>query len=135
MSVAEVRDSVATVIKQTRWETVPESRVEIAVSVDSLLRLPEGAVYTRRSGQANVRVATRGDTVYVTGTCDSIERRADYYEAMYRTAREAIETLEAEHQQEQKRLTSPVAVGVVNLAAGLLAGIVLTMIIKKGDKQ
>lgn len=114
---------------------MPESRVEIAVSVDSLLRLPEGAVYTRRSGQANVRVATRGDTVYVTGTCDSIERRADYYEAMYRTAREAIDTLEAQHQQEQKRLTSPVAVGAVNLAAGLLAGIVLTMIIKKGDKQ
>lgn len=109
--------------------------MEIAVSVDSLHKLPEGAVYRKRSGRANIEVATRGDTVYVTGTCDELERQVEYYEAMYRSAREALDQQERDHQQEVKERRSPVAVGAVNLAAGLLAGIVLTMIIKKGDKQ
>ena len=63
VQTVESRDTTASVIRQTRWEMIPESRVEIAVSVDSLLKLPQGAAYTKRSGQANIKVAARGDTV------------------------------------------------------------------------
>ncbi len=93
--------------KADRWEIIPESKVEIAVSVDSLLKLPEGAAYTKRSGQANIKVATHGDTVYITGTCDSLQRQVEYYEALYHTARDALEQQHEQYQQERKQRTSP----------------------------
>lgn len=102
--------------------------MEIAVSVDSLLKLPEGAAYTKRSGQANIKVATHGDTVYITGTCDSLQRQVEYYEALYHTARDALEQHE-QYQQERKQRTSPALIGTVNLIAGLFAGVFLTSII------
>ncbi len=128
-SVTEIRDTTATIIKQTRWEIIPESKVEIAVSVDSLLKLPEGAAYTKRSGQANIKVATHGDTVYITGTCDSLQRQVEYYEALYHTARDALEQQHEQYQQERKQRTSPALIGTVNLIAGLFAGVFLTSII------
>lgn len=104
--------------------------MEIAVSVDSLLKLPTGAAYTKRSGQANIKVAAHGDTVYITGTCDSLQRQVEYYEALYHTARDALEQ-HAQHQQERKQRTSPAFIGTVNLIVGLFSGIILTFIIIK----
>ena len=127
--MSETRDTTAAAIRQIRWETVPESRVEMAVSVDGLLKLPEGAAYTRRSGQANIKVAARGDTVYVTGTCDSLQRQVECYEALYHTARDALEQQEAQCQQERRKRTDPLLIGGVNLIAGLFAGVFLTSII------
>lgn len=101
----------------------------MAVSVGSLLKLPEGAAYTKRSGQANIKVATHGDTVYITGTCDSLQRQVEYYEALYHTARDALEQHEAQYQQERRQRTNPLIIGVVNLIAGLFAGVFLTSII------
>lgn len=101
----------------------------MAVSVDSLLKLPEGAAYTKRSGQANIKVATHGDTVYITGTCDSLQRQVEYYEALYHTARDALEQHESQYQQERRQRTDPLLIGGVNLIAGLFAGIFLTSII------
>lgn len=103
--------------------------MEIAVSVDSLLKLPEGAAYTKRSGQANIKVATHGDTVYITGTCDSLQRQVEYYEALYHTARDTLEQQHEQYQQERKQRTSPALIGTVNLIAGLFAGVFLTSII------
>lgn len=107
----------------------------MAVSVDSLLKLPDGAAYTKRSGQAKIKVATHGDTVYITGTCDSLQRRVEYYEALYHTARDALEKRDAQYQQERKQRTNPALVGVVNLIVGLFSGIILTFIITKRRKQ
>lgn len=109
--------------------------MEIAVSVDSLLKLPAGAAYTRRSGQANIKVATHGDTVYITGTCDSLQRQVEYYEALYHTARDALEQQHEQYQQERKQRTSPALIGTMNLIVGLFSGIILTFIITKRRKQ
>lgn len=135
VQTAETRDTTAVAIKQIRWETVPESRVEMAVSVDSLLKLPAGAAYTKRSGQANIKVAAHGDTVYITGTCDSLQRQVEYYEALYHTARDALEQQYEHYQQERKQRTSPALIGTVNLIVGLFSGIILTFIITKRQKQ
>ena len=129
---AETRDTTAAVIRQTRWAAVPESRVEMAVSVDSLLKLPDGAAYTRKSGQANIRVAAWGDTVYVTGTCDSLQREVEYYEALYHTARDALEQREARYKEERKeRGSSAMTMVWTALIAGILAGITFTTIITR----
>lgn len=127
---AATRDTTAAVIRQTRREAIPESRVELAVSVDSLLKLPGGAAYTRKSGQANIKVATHGDTVYITGTCDSLAREVDYYESLYHTARDALEQREAQFAAEERKERADIlTVGAVNFMAGMLGGITMAVII------
>ncbi len=108
---------------------MPESRVEMAVSVDSLLKLPAGAAYTKRSGQANIKVAAHGDTVYITGTCDSLQRQVEYYEALYHTARDALEQHESQNQQERKQRTNPANIALAFFITGLFSGSITTIII------
>lgn len=105
--------------------------MEIAVSVDSLLKLPEGAAYTKRSGQANIKVATHGDTVYITGTCDSLQRQVEYYEALYHTARNALEQKQDElNRAEEGRRDSSLFDKLYLLATGIAAGASFTTIFR-----
>ena len=107
----------------------------MAVSVDSLLKLPQGAAYTRRSGQANIKVAAYGDTVYITGTCDSLQRQVDYYEALYHTARDALEQRESQYNEERKQRTNPAKVAMAFFLAGIFTGAITTIIIISKHKR
>lgn len=127
----EKRDTMATVIRQTLRETVPMSRARITISVDSLLRLPAGASYHKRSGQAEAEVALVGDTVYVTATCDSLEREVEYYEALYRNARDALESYHESVSEEQKSRKSPVGVYLRGMCCGVAATLGLIFFIKQ----
>lgn len=109
---------------------MPESRVEMRISADSLLKLPQGATYHRKSGQARAEVSIRGDSIYVTGTCDSLARQVEYYEALYHSARDAPESYHATVQAETKTRESPLEIFVKGLVLGLVAGISLTNFIK-----
>lgn len=110
--------------------TIPASRVEMRISVDSLLKLPAGASYHKRSGQAGAEVLLRGDTIYVTGTCDSLAREVEYYESLYHTARDALESYRESVIEERESRESPLEIFVKGLALGLVAGILLTFFIK-----
>lgn len=44
-----------------------------------------------RNGRAAASVTRDGDTVYVTATCDSLQREAEYYEELYYRARDSLE--------------------------------------------
>ena len=77
-------------------EGVKTDSTRLTIPLDSLLRLPEGASYTARSGRAHVSVSLRrtgdvgtaqqrrtdpgGMTVYVESGCDSLARLCSYYE-------------------------------------------------------
>lgn len=77
-------------------EGVKTDSTRLIIPLDSLLRLPEGASYTVRSGRAHVSVSLRrtgnvgtaqqrrtdpgGMTVYVESGCDSLARLCSYYE-------------------------------------------------------
>jgi len=91
--------------------------------VDSLLKLPAGAVYHKRCGQARAEVTKHGDTIYVTGTCDSLQRQVDYYEALYHTARDALENYRDIVQEEKRMTSSPTKVFVAGVILGLAVGI------------
>lgn len=75
----EVRDSV--IIREVREVipvTIPESKAEIEIPIESLRNLPEGATFTEKQGQARVEVVyvhVPGETEYivVTATCDSLQ--------------------------------------------------------------
>lgn len=101
--------------------------------VDSLLKLPEGAAYRESNQRAHVEATQKGGVIYITGTCDSLQRRAEYYENLYHTARDALEESGNRQIQEQSKrsdpLSHPIAMFVMGLAAGIL--ITLTILIYK----
>lgn len=87
-----------TVVRQEAV-TVPESKVTVTIVKDSLLRLPEGASWTGRSGQANVNVQRRAATdgkpevIVVEATCDSLQLQCERYEQTIATQKRAIDAL------------------------------------------
>lgn len=111
-------------------ETVPGSRVEMPIPVDSLLRLPEGAIYHAKSGRTAADVSRKGDTIYVTATCDSIQREVEDYEECRTDAR-----TQSEHSSNDVRTASeseregtmwtywPLIASLLFLAAGIAMGI------------
>lgn len=62
----------------------------MTIAADSLRRLPDGAVYADRSGQARVEVsrkaatATEPEYIYVYASCDSLALQCERYERMIR---------------------------------------------------
>lgn len=99
--------------------------MDLAISVDSLLRLPSGASYHKRSGQAGAEVTLKGDTVFVRATCDSLQREVEYYEERYHAALEALDSLKenirTREEQRQEPLADPVVTFIMGLAGGALA--------------
>ena len=77
--------------------------MNLAVSVDSLLKLPEGAAYRGSNDRAHVEATHQGGVIYITGTCDSLQRQVEYYESLYHTARDALEQTEQSLLQEQQK--------------------------------
>lgn len=115
------------------------SKAEMAIAVDSLLRLPGEAVYTHHSGQATATVAKRGEVIYVAATCDSLEREVEYYEELYYKARDALEQYKASVQTETKKqysnlLAKLITLFVLGFAAGVLT-IITTIIFKRNGKE
>ncbi len=112
---------------------IPTSRVEMAISKDSLLRLPTGAVFHNKSGQAHAEVAVRGDTVFVTATCDSLARQVEYYEELYHNARDALEQSEQLLRQQYKNKTSasPTWLFTAILMFGCIVGVASTIFVTK----
>lgn len=104
--------------------------MEMAISVDSLLRLPTGAAYHKRSGQARAEVTKHGDTIYVTGTCDSLQRQVDQYKALYHTARDALELYHDSVQAEKQESTPQGRVFLAGLVIGLVAGVAICIYVK-----
>lgn len=107
-------------------EIIPPSRATLAVPVDSLRRLPAGAAYTEKSGQATVSLSYEDGNVVASARCDSLERLVfELSEQLYG------KTEQAGQREEQK--TAPVATFGQRFKwylSGILTGIILTIIIQ-----
>lgn len=106
---------------------MPESKVSLQISVDSLLRLPEGAAYRKSHDRAHVEATQKGGVIYITGTCDSLARAVEYYEALYHTARDALENYREETEHAEADRTPAWRICATGLAVGWLAGIATTI--------
>ena len=140
----ELRDTEASAIRTIRKEGVPQSKAEITIPVDSLLKLPADAAYTQRSGQATASVKRDGDRIEVTATCDSLAREVEYYEELYLHALEKLEAYELERSEESERIESrrkedkePLGNPIVIFMIGIMAGALGTtaIIIYKKEKR
>lgn len=133
-------------------EPVPAQEAALTIPFQNLLDLPEGAGYRHRDGRASVDIRRQGDSLAVTGHCDSLMRRCLFYEeeVFRRQVREdsLLQTVEfykqelvrirseteqdiTEVETEFKQRFNPIKIALIAFIAGMASGIVLTVLIKR----
>lgn len=113
-------------------EPVPKSEVSLTLNADSLRELPAGASYHAKSGRANLDVSKGAEpgTIIVYASCDSLQRLVEYYERQAAGYKATIDR-QVEEVKEEKKPPNVWWKILTALAAGLLAGIVITLKIKR----
>ena len=122
--------------------TVPESRVTLSVAEDSLALLPAGAGYTARRGQAHVKVSRRPSAdkespaqIVIEAGCDSLEVQCARYEQRIEEMQTQLTAAKRVHSMQQKKTEErqlwDFKTILYAFIAGVAAGIVSTLIIKK----
>ena len=115
--------------------TVPQSQVILEIPIDSLRKLPQKAEYRAKNGQANAVVQYKRDTIIVYAICDSLKRQCEYYENVAATYKEAYEDLQNILQEEKEQRMNPVRIAFISLLAGIVVGVLLTIIVKLKIKR
>lgn len=110
---------------------LPASALTLKIPAADLLALPAGASYHGKNGQAGVDVTSRGDTLVVTSTCDSLQRLVLCYEEELTRIRNETHEDSFTVETEFERRFSPVKIALAAFITGCVAGIVLTFKIKK----
>ena len=128
-SISGKSDTTSVEIKCTTAETIPESRVNLAVSVDSLLKLPEGAVYRESKDRAHIEAKQKEGVIYITGTCDSLQREVERYEALYHTARDALESYASHSEEEMLKRSPSLCRYLAVFISGVLSGALMMIVI------
>lgn len=104
----------------------PPSLAQLTIPMDSLRRLPQGAVYTEKQGQATVTASRKDDKLVVTASCDSLQNLCYQYE-------EELVRIRDQLQKEQTK-KEPVIVPFLSkckwTAFGFLLAIIILSIIK-----
>ena len=118
-----------------RTEAVPKSEVRLAISVDSLMKLPPKASYSGKSGQANVSVSRDGDVIAVHASCDSLQILVEYYAGRSETYREAYEEMADLYEAEVKRRSNPVKIFFYGFVTGILICVLAVILIQKQKKD
>lgn len=85
-TIATKTDSTTHEIRIQRTQTIPRDTVQKVLSLTSLHKLPEGALYSKRQGRAEVKISRKDSLIYVYASCDSLAQMVDYYERMAQRA-------------------------------------------------
>ena len=130
-----VADSTVSVVET--WRTpvkVPMSAVSLTLSMDSLRRLPSGAGYTARKGQANVKVTRRAPTekepeqLVIEAGCDSLELVCAGYSktisTLKRQLKEARKSNSELREETKESSGNTFLMRLKYFCAGLLSGII-----------
>lgn len=111
---------------------VPRETVTLTLSADSLLELPDGALYRAQHGRASVEV-TKGreaGTIVVYASCDSLQRLVEAYERrLATTSSDSAETKESSETTETRapsKKTYRWWIYAVMLAVGAAGGVAIT---------
>ena len=112
---------------------IPASAVKLTIAADSLRKLPEGAVYRGKSGQANLTVGTDGKgNLVAEASCDSLQQLVLWYEEeLTRIRSETKNNVSNDVQMEEKRPPNRMRTFMTGVLAGLLAGVLLTLKVKR----
>ncbi len=110
----------------------------LTITLDSaLLSLPQGAAYTARSGRASVRASVeKGEngtapTLIIESGCDSLERLCSLYEAENERLSVANSHLSSTVQTAAEQRKNGVWTTIYAAIAGMIAGIVITILTRR----
>ena len=111
------------------------SKVEMEMPMESLLNLPDGAVYADKCGQASVKVTHKKGadgkpgTVYVYASCDSLELQCERYEKTVSALRSQVATMEKQNATTDKNPPNAIITAFKWLLLGFLIGATVTIVI------
>lgn len=80
-STALAMDSTAHATAVWTSQAIAADTVVLTLPTTALHELPPTAVYQQKRGRASLTAQRKGDTLYLTATCDSLERLLHYYAA------------------------------------------------------
>lgn len=134
-------DSVSEFVEvRTEPLLVPKSEVSLTIATDSLRRLPGGASYSERSGQASVKVSRRAATatepeyIYVYATCDSLQLQCERYErtirSLHRDYGELQHRMENEIRKVKEKPPAGIGTALEWYCIGLVSGVLIILIVK-----
>ena len=105
----------------------------LTIPADSIRKLPDGAVYRGKSGQANLTVGTDGKgNLVAEASCDSLQQLVLWYEEeLTRIRSETKSEISNDVQMEEKRPPNRMRTFMTGVLAGILAGVLLTMKLKR----
>lgn len=120
-------------------EPVPADSLTLTMPLDSLLDLPQGAVYVKDSGRAHARVTVsrpegKPAVVYVSAWCDSLARLVASYESSSLTSSSAdmrTERAQNDIQTVSEHPPNTIRKLIISFIAGILTGAVTTIIIRR----
>ncbi len=109
------------------------------IAADSLLSTPEGASWTGRSGQANVKVqrqagtAGKPEVIVVEATCDSLQLQCERYEETIATQQRAIDSLAAAgyqlYREQSEEVKEKPPNGILTILEWILIGIIIVRVL------
>ena len=105
------------------------------IAADSLLSTPEGASWTGRSGQANVKVqrqagtAGKPEVIVVEATCDSLQLQCERYEETIATQQRALDALAAAgyqlYREQSEEVKEKPPNGILRALEWIIIGIII----------
>lgn len=112
---------------------IPASAVMLTIPADSIRKLPDGAVYRGKSGQANLTVGTDGKgNLVAEASCDSLQQLVLWYEEeLTRIRSETKSEISNDVQTVEKRPPNRMRTFMTGVLTGILAGVLLTMKLKR----
>lgn len=123
-SQREIKDSVVIrEIQIVKTIPVPESKVEMVIPLENLRKLPDGAAYIKKAGQANVKVTADGDSLLVFASCDSLALQCEQYEKELIRIRSDTDTQITEVRKNTFQASFKWCLG------GFITGIIFTIIV------
>ena len=115
-------------------EGVRPDSVRMEIPVDTLLKLPEGAVYSSRSGRATIRTSVkrekgvRSPVIVVEAGCDSVARELRMLKSANKALSREISTSDI---KEAKSRHKGLKAAFWGLIVGLVSGVIITIKTKK----
>lgn len=119
-------------------EKVRADTARLTLTDSQINSLPPLAVFSQRNGRAQLKIVRKGDSISITGSCDSLQVLVEYYHALSSSAERRVaelsDSLEVEKKRSEKQSHSPNLLFKGKLLAILTAmtvGVYLTMKLKK----
>lgn len=110
--------------------TIRPSLAELTIPMDSLRKLPEGAAYTKKSGQATLTLQLQGDSIHGIATCDSLQQSVFLLEEELHQARDRLK----QSQTERKPAPNPLKPYLYGVLTGFILSISVYSFIKYKQK-